>query len=101
MKSRTPLTVEVLRGNAVESQHQVMAVVCDERAVVSAFWGNIDFLTFPRSAIKPLQALALVESGAMEKWGLDEKMLAMACSSHSGEKHHLVVLKHWLEIKNR
>ena len=97
MKSRHPLVVEVVRGNAVESQHQVMTVVADERGLVSSFWGNVDYLTFPRSAIKPLQALALVESGAMEKFGLDEKILALACASHTGEKHHLVSLHHWLE----
>ncbi len=97
MKSRHPLVIEVVRGNAVESQHQVMAVVADERGLVSSFWGNVDYLTFPRSAIKPLQALPLVESGAMEKFGLDEKMLALACASHTGEKHHLTSLHHWLE----
>ncbi len=97
MKSRHPLVIEVVRGNAVESQHQVMAVVADERGLVSSFWGNVDYLTFPRSAVKPLQALPLVESGAMEKFGLDEKMLALACASHAGEKHHLVSLHLWLD----
>ncbi len=97
MKSRHPLVIDVVRGNAVESQHQVMAVVTDDRGLVSSFWGNVDYLTFPRSAIKPLQAVSFVESGAMEKFGLDEKMLALACASHNGEKHHLVTLNHWLE----
>ncbi len=97
MKSRVPFVIDVLRGNAVESKHQVMAVVVDERGIVTGFWGNVDYVTFPRSAIKMLQALSLVESGAMEKFGLDEKMLAMACASHMGEKHHMETLNQWME----
>lgn len=97
MKSRVPFVIDVLRGNAVESKHQVMAAVVDDRGVLAGFWGNVDYLTFPRSAIKMLQALSLVESGAMEKFGLDEKMLAMACASHMGEKHHMETLNHWME----
>lgn len=97
MKSRVPFTIEVLRGNAVECVHQVMVVVCDERAVPVGFWGNIDYITFPRSSIKMLQALPFVESGAIEKFGLDDRMLALACASHMGEKLHLEVLAQWMD----
>ena len=97
MKKRHPLVVDVVRGNAVESQHQVMVVVANERGLVTSYWGNVDYLTYPRSSIKALQALPFVESGAIKKFGLDEKMLALACASHSGEKHHLVTLNQWLE----
>jgi L-asparaginase II len=89
MKSRVPLTVEILRGPVVESQHRVMAVVVDERALPMIYWGNTEFLTYPRSAIKMLQALPLVESGAAEAFGFESKHLCLACSSHRGEKRHL------------
>jgi L-asparaginase II len=39
---------------------------------------------FPRSSNKPLQALAMVRSGLK----LDGELLALACSSHSGEAFH-------------
>lgn len=89
MKARMPLNVEVLRGPVVESQHQVMAVVIDERALPVAYWGNTDFVTYPRSAIKMLQALALLESGAAEAFHLTDAEIALACSSHAGEKKHI------------
>lgn len=90
MKSRVPLSVEVLRGSVVESQHQVLAVVVDERAVPAMFWGNVDYLTYPRSAIKLLQALPLIESGAAEAFGFEARHICLACSSHRGEKNHIL-----------
>lgn len=92
MKARIPLSVEVLRGSVVESQHQVMAVVVDERAVPALYFGNVDYLTFPRSAIKMLQALPFVESGAYEAFGFEPKHLALVCSSHRGEKNHILAV---------
>ncbi|MBX2989044.1 MAG: asparaginase [Bdellovibrionaceae bacterium] len=97
MKSRQPIVIEVMRGSVVESTHQVMAVIADDRGLVHGYHGNVDYLTYPRSCIKLLQALPLVESGALEKFGLDDKMLALACSSHTGEKQHLLVVHQWME----
>lgn len=97
MKSRNPLNVEVLRGPVVESAHQVMAVITDRRGLVTGYFGNVDYLVMPRSCIKPLQAIPFVESGAIEKFGLDDRMIALACASHRGEKQHLVVLAEWLQ----
>lgn len=84
-RSRNPLVVEVLRGPVVESVHQVIAVIADDRGLVMGFNGNHDYLTYPRSSIKKIQALPLLESGAVEKLDLDDRMLALACASHSGE----------------
>ncbi|WP_415061912.1 asparaginase [Bdellovibrio sp.] len=97
MASRQPLVVEVLRGPVVESLHQVMAVVVNEIGNVTHFWGNPQFLTLPRSAIKMLQALPLIESGAADKYGLEDKHIALACASHRGEKDHLQALQQWAE----
>ncbi|MNK19551.1 L-asparaginase II [compost metagenome] len=97
MASKQPLVVEVLRGPVVESLHQVMAVVVNENGGLTNYWGNPAFLTFPRSSIKMLQALPLIESGAADKFSLSDKQLALACSSHSGEKEHLSALMEWME----
>lgn len=97
MAARLPLIVEVLRGPVVESVHQVMVVVVNELGSVTNWWGNPQFLTLPRSSIKMLQALPLIESGAAEKYGLDDKLIAMACSSHSGQKEHIAALAEWME----
>jgi L-asparaginase II len=43
---------------------------------------------FPRSAVKAIQALPLVESGLADRFGLTAAEIALCCSSHSGELHH-------------
>ncbi|MCO5058477.1 MAG: asparaginase, partial [Rhizobiaceae bacterium] len=50
--------------------------------------GDVDRPVFPRSAVKAVQALPLVESGAADAFGLDAREIAMACASHSGEPAH-------------
>lgn len=97
MVSRTPLMVEVTRGPIVESLHQVMAVVTNELGSVTHYWGNPQYLTLPRSAIKMLQVLPLIESGAADKFNLEAKHIALACGSHRGEKDHLQALSQWME----
>ena len=64
-----------------------MAVVDADGKLHSA-WGDIDRPIFPRSAVKVLQALPLVESGAAERYGLSDEELALACASHGGEARH-------------
>lgn len=97
MKSRNPLAIELLRGPAVESVHHVMLVVADHRGLISGFMGNSDYVVYPRSSIKMLQAIPFLESGAFTKFKLDEKQVALACSSHRGEKQHLAVIQSWME----
>jgi L-asparaginase II len=84
-----PVLVEVTRGGAVESRHRAAAVVVDAsgRTVLSV--GEVDVPVFPRSAVKALQALPLIESGAADRYGLTDAELALACASHSGEPAHV------------
>ncbi|HLJ71674.1 MAG TPA: asparaginase, partial [Roseiarcus sp.] len=51
--------------------------------------GDVEAAVFPRSAVKALQALPLIESGAADKYKLTDAEIALACSSHSGEPIHL------------
>ena len=44
---------------------------------------------FPRSAVKVLQALPLVASGAADALRLSDEELALACASHNGEPAHV------------
>ena len=50
----------------------------------------------PRSAIKPIQALPLVSTGAADAFGLTDVELALACSSHDGERGHVDGVSAWL-----
>ena len=98
MKSRNPLAVEITRGPLIESVHEVVCVIANKRKLVLGYAGNVDYVVSPRSSIKPLQALPLLESGAYDTFKLNEKHLVLACASHKAEKHHLESLKEWLGL---
>ena len=84
-----PILVEVTRGHAVESVHRGALAVLDADGGFIASLGDIERPIFPRSAVKLLQALPLVESGAADQLGLSDDELALACSSHNGEPAHV------------
>ena len=81
--------VEVTRGGTVESVHFGSVVVGDADGTVLFAWGDPDLAVFPRSAVKAIQAIPLVESGAADRYGFEDRDLALACASHSGEPDHL------------
>jgi L-asparaginase II len=92
-----PVLVEVSRGPFVESRHRgAVAVVDADGAAVFAL-GDVDVPVFPRSAVKALQALVLVESGAADRFGFEDEELALACSSHGAEEGHVAVVKRMLK----
>lgn len=82
------LRVEVGRGGEVESVHHVDLVVVDaaDRTVASA---GGDPELFARSAVKPFQAIPLVEDGVVERLEISDPELALCCASHSGEPAHV------------
>lgn len=84
-----PVLVEVTRGNRVESRHRGSVVVVDAEGGTVLEIGDADRPVFPRSCIKAIQALPLVESGAADAFGLGDRELALACASHSGEPAHV------------
>ena len=90
------LFVEVTRNGTVESQHFGAAVVCNVKGDVVESWGNIEDLVFPRSALKPMLAIQLVESGASARYALNDAELSLACSSHQGEQMHQDLVASWL-----
>jgi L-asparaginase II len=87
--SADPILVEVVRGATVECVHRGAAVACDADGRIVFSVGDIERPIYPRSAIKVLQALPLVESGAADRYGFGNAELALACSSHGGEPRHV------------
>ena len=85
-----------MRGAALESAHRGAIAVVDADGSVVAALGDIERPIFPRSAVKVLQALPLVESGAADALGLDDEELALACASHNGEPAHAAVVARML-----
>lgn len=86
---QVPVLVEATRGGQVESRHGGSFAVVDGAGRLVASVGDIETPIFPRSAVKVIQALPLVESGAADKLGLGEEALALACASHGGEPRHV------------
>jgi len=84
-----PVLVEALRGDTVESAHRGALAVFDADGACVASLGDIERPIFGRSAVKVLQALPLVASGAADRFGLSDTELALACASHNGEAEHV------------
>jgi len=83
-----PILVDVMRGSAIESTHRGAIAVVDADGAVLTSLGDIERPIFPRSAVKVLQALPLVASGAADRLDLSDEELAIACASHGGEEIH-------------
>jgi L-asparaginase len=78
------IEVHLLREGITESSHRAVAAVCDTRGRVLSEAGSAEMSTFIRSALKPFQAFAAIGTGVLEHFDLNDKDLAIICSSHQG-----------------
>lgn len=81
-------SVKVYRGDYVESTHEVHIAIVNPKGELLVYYGNPFRQTFARSSMKPIQALPVVESGAIEEYGITDRELALFCASHSSEPIH-------------
>jgi L-asparaginase II len=98
--SRTPEPaplVEVRRGLIVESRHRGHIVAVDGDGKTIASLGEPDTVTYMRSSAKPHQAVPLVATGAARRFGFNEREIAIACGSHSGQDIHVETVAGMLE----
>ncbi|WP_420402569.1 asparaginase [Nisaea sp.] len=91
-----PLLIEVTRGDMVESVHRGIVSVVDSSGKDVLSLGDVERPTYPRSAIKPLQTLPVIESGAADAFNLSEAEIALCCASHAGEPIHTEKVVPWL-----
>ena len=96
-----PVVVEAWRGDRVESAHRGAGAVVDASGAVLTAFGDVERPVYPRSAVKALQALPLIESGAADQLGLGAPEIALACASHSGEETHVATAKAMLGRADR
>jgi len=96
-----PILIEVTRGDRVESTHRGAIVVVDTSGKRRAAIGDVGARVYPRSAVKVIQALPLVESGAADRYGLGNPELALACSSHNAEPRHVAIARKMLAAAGR
>lgn len=83
-----PVLAEVTRGHVVESRHRGSVCVVDADGGLVLSLGDVARPVFPRSAVKAIQALPLIESGAADRYGLIDPEIALSVASHSGEPAH-------------
>ena len=84
--------VEVTRGGIIESIHfgSITACLADGSLLLAAGAQKTPF--YLRSASKPFQALAFLERGGAEEYGLEPEEIALICASHFGTDRHMAVL---------
>lgn len=79
-----PIVAEVVRSGFVEARHRGHVIALESDGSVAWSIGEVTRPIHPRSANKPLQALAMVRAGL----GLEGELLALVCASHAGEDFH-------------
>ena len=77
------------RGDLVESVHAVAACAADADGRVAFALGDVDVPIYLRSAAKPFIAAAIVAGGAAERFGFDDREIAIIAASHGGEPFHV------------
>lgn len=83
----------VERNGLIESRHLGAAIVVDAQRTVLRALGDVEALVYPRSSLKPLQALAVLRAGV----DLEGAQLVLASASHAGTPEHVRVAGELLE----
>ena len=89
MHSMSQALVSLLRGDLVESVHRGHIAVVDANGRLLAKAGDPTCITYLRSSAKPIQALPIVASGAVDRFGITQSELAVMAASHWGEDIHV------------
>jgi L-asparaginase II len=82
------------RSGFIESRHVGAAVVIDAEGDVIEQLGDADAPVFPRSSLKPFQALAIREAGVH----LSPLQTALSMASHGGTPRHVEVVREILAL---
>jgi L-asparaginase II len=87
----------VTRGSGVEAFHAAVIAVVDAQSRLTHALGDPEQVFFSRSAIKPLQALPLIQAGGLERFGFGSEELALCAASHNGSDEHRAVVVRMLD----
>ena len=90
------VTTLFYRGKLVESIHKIKCYIgsVDGKKIFTT--NNDDDFIYPRSSIKIFQAIPFASSNAFSIFNLNQKQIALSCSSHCGEYFHIRELKKWI-----
>ncbi|KAI4684438.1 uncharacterized protein J4E84_006428 [Alternaria hordeiaustralica] len=77
------------RGGIIENRHNVHAAIVNASGKLLYTIGDYRRMTLARSSTKPIQTLAILETGAAERFNYDDADVALMCASHSSEPRHI------------
>lgn len=92
-----PILVHTRRGSLVENRHRGAYVVVDQDGDIVVAAGHFKEMIYARSALKPINVLAMLVSGAADHFQVTDEEIALACASHSGEEQHVRAVAAWLD----
>src|SRR5437762_11673972 len=85
--------VLVERREVDEGIHRGHLAASAAGGAIVASEGDANRLTYFRSCAKPLQAIASLRTGILERFRLDGEHVAIMCASHNGEPRHVAVVR--------
>ena len=87
------IVARTYRGALRDLEHHGRIVVSDTAGKVLYHYGDPYAVTFARSGAKPMQAIAVCESGALDAYEITDQELAIMCASHNGESGHVALVE--------
>lgn len=91
-----PVLAHLKRGDLIENHYRGSYVVVDSDGTLIAATGHFRAPIYARSALKPIQALAMLDSGAADKYSVTNAEIALACASHNGDADQVSRVTQWL-----
>ncbi|MDR0270940.1 asparaginase [Paenibacillus sp.] len=85
--------VKEYRADIMECAHHGHICIVNDQGEITASVGDPDFVTFTRSAAKPLQAIVAIRGGIVSHYGLSDKEIAIMTASHQAQTDHVEVLE--------
>lgn len=85
--------VREYRSSLLECVHSGHIAIVGENGKVKGYAGDPEFVSFTRSAAKPLQAIPGVRGGIVEHYGFTPAEVALMTASHRGESYHIAALE--------
>jgi len=76
--------VRITRSGVQDSLHRGAAVAVDDSGAILLAIGDLDTCGYIRSAAKPIQAIPVLVSGAVDVFSLNDSDVAIMCGSHRG-----------------
>jgi L-asparaginase II len=92
------IVLEMTRGPIVENRFRGSIAVVDGTGRLLLAQGDPAMVTYWRSSAKPIQAMALITTGAADRFGFRPEHLAIFSASHNGEPVHTATVAEALQL---